>query len=61
MKSKTLPSIRIESKTDSQIQLALKKLNENSLVEINLQQFRRIAYEFTCQKIISGEKIKLQS
>jgi hypothetical protein len=61
MKSKTLPAIRIESRTNSNIQEALKKLNSDSLVEVTLQDFRRICYEFTSQKIILGEKIKLQS
>lgn len=61
MKSKTLPAVRIESKTDSLIQQSLKKLNEESLVQITLQDFRRICYEYTSQKILIGEKIKLQS
>jgi hypothetical protein len=61
MKSKTLPAVRIEEKTNSLIEQALKKLNLDSLVEITLQDFRRICYEFTSQKIILGEKIKLQS
>jgi len=61
VKTKTLPSIRLEPKTDSQMQLALKRLNDNSVVVITLQQFRRICYEFTSQKILLGENIKLQS
>lgn len=61
MKSKTLPAIRIESTTDELMQMALKRLNEDSLVEISLQDFRRICYEFTSQKIVQGEKIKLHS
>jgi hypothetical protein len=60
-KTKTLPAVRIESKTNSNIQEAIKKINEESIVEISLQDFRRIAYEFTSQKILLGEKIKLQS
>lgn len=55
----TLPAIRITTETDSRMESALKKLNEDSLVEISLQEFRRICYEFTSQKILHGEKIKL--
>ena len=61
MKSKTLPSVRIESKTDELMQMALKRLNAHSLVLLSLQDFRRICYEFTSQKIVQGEKIKLHS
>lgn len=61
MKTKTLPAVRIESKTDSLMKQSLKRLNENSLVELTLQDFRRICYEYTSQKILLGEQIKLQS
>jgi hypothetical protein len=60
MKTKTFPSIRIETRTNELIVSAMKKLNENSLVELTLQDFRRICYEFTSQKILLGEKIRLQ-
>ena len=60
IKTKTLPSIRIETKTDSHITQGLKKINENSLIEISLQDYRRLCYEFTSQKILLGEQIKLQ-
>jgi hypothetical protein len=39
MKTKTLPSIRIESKTDSNMVQALKKLNEKSLLEVTLHNY----------------------
>ncbi len=58
-KIKTLPSIRIDSETESLIQSSLRKLNENSLVEITTQDLRRICYEFCCRKILSGEQIKV--
>ena len=59
MKTKTLPSVRTESKTDSNMQGALKKINQDALIEISLQDFRRVCYEYTSQKILLGEKIKL--
>lgn len=59
-KIKTLPAVRIDLKTQSNMESALKKLNEDSIVEITLQDFRRLCYEFCSQRILSGEKIKLQ-
>ena len=60
VKNKTLPAIRIESNTNELIELAIKKLNDSSLVKLTLQDFRRICYEFTCRKIITGEKLQMQ-
>lgn len=60
MKSKTLPAVRIDSKTDSNMQGAINKLNEKSLVKITLQDFRRICYEFCSQEILKGKEIQLQ-
>jgi len=59
-KTKTLPSLRITTPTWENIQSALNKLNENSLIELSLQDYRRLAYEFLSQKISLGEKIQLQ-
>lgn len=59
-KIKTLPSIRIDIQTQMNMQSALNKLNESSIVEIKLQEFRRICYEFCSQKILAGETIKLK-
>ncbi len=59
-KQKTLPAIRITSELDSNMKQAIKKLNEKSIIEIPLQEFRRICYIFTSQKILMGEEIKLR-
>ena len=59
IKTKTLPSIRISSKTDSLMKSALNKLNETSIIEITLQDLRRICYELGSKQIISGDQIKL--
>ena len=59
-KVKTSPSIRIDEKTKEEMESALRKLNENSIVEISIQDFRRICYEFCSQRILAGELIKLQ-
>ena len=60
MKTKTLPAIRIDSQTDSNMIQALRKVNDDSLVKVSQQDFRRLCYEFTSQKILLGEKIKLR-
>ena len=60
MKTKTLPAVRIESKTNDLIDSAIKKINESQIVPLTLQDFRRLCYEFTCRKIIAGEKLQLQ-
>jgi len=58
MKSKTLPAIRITANTTSRMESALKKLNQDSIIEITQQDFRRLCYEFFSQKVLSGEEIK---
>jgi len=56
-KSKTLPSIRIDEETLSNINRAIEKYNETSLQEISTQEFRRISYELLSQMILTGQKI----
>lgn len=60
MKTKTLPAVRIDPKTASNIQSALNKLNENQIIPITLQDFRRICYEYTTQEILLGKEIKIR-
>jgi hypothetical protein len=60
MKTKTLPAVRIESKTDELMKMALNKVNETQIVPLCIQDFRRLCYEFTSRKIISGEKLQMQ-
>lgn len=58
MKSKTLPAIRIDNQTDSNIQAAIKKINKASVVEITLQDFRRLSYEYFTQQILKSDNLK---
>ena len=57
---KTLPSIRIEETDIVSIESALKKFNQNSIVEMNTQGFRRLAYKILSQMILNGEEIPLK-
>lgn len=57
MKTKTLPSLRIDSSTESKVKMAMKKLNENSLVSISLQDFRRLSLETLSGLILSGQPL----
>ena len=59
IKTKNLPCLRIDSRTDSLMKSALEKLNQNSLINICLADFRRICYEFTSAEILKGVSIKL--
>ncbi len=57
---KTLPTIKITDKTNSNIQFALSKYNETANVPLTLQDFRRLAYEFLSQTILKGEVIPVK-
>ena len=59
MKKMHLSSLRIDDRTNSHIRRALEKLNEESVVTISLQEFRRICLEYTSQQILQGIQIKL--
>jgi len=60
-KSKTLNSIRIGEQTFSNMQQALKKINEKNLFKITESDFRRMAYYYFSQKClkVSGDTSKL--
>ena len=57
MKTKTFPSLRISSATETRVVSALKKLNDSSPVEISLQDFRRISYNFLAQMILNDKQL----
>lgn len=59
-KTKTLPSIRITDNTYEQIVLSLNKFNEKSIVDLTLQDYRRLAYSFLASKILSGEAVNIK-
>jgi hypothetical protein len=56
-KTKTLPSLRITDDTDSTMQMAIKKLNEKSIVPVTLQEYRRICYYMTSKLILEGKEL----
>lgn len=60
MKSKTLPSLRISQSLFENLKQALKKLNEDSILEITQADFIRIALSFTSQQILNGVTLKIQ-
>jgi len=57
MKTKKFPSLRISSATETRVVSALKKLNDSSPVEISLQDFRRISYNFLAQMILNDKQL----
>lgn len=60
MKAKTLPCIRIEEDEFKNIERAVEKFNSNSIVEMNLQGFRRFSYRLLSQMILTGQEIPMQ-
>lgn len=59
-KNKTLPSIRISSNTHEQIVLAMNKFNQNSIINLTLQDFRRLAYLYLSRHILSGKPLDIK-
>lgn len=57
IKTKTLPSIRITEYTNETMQIAIKKLNEKSIMPVNLQEYRRFCYLVTSKLIIEGKEL----
>lgn len=60
MKKKTLPSIRISEETYSNIESAIRKYNENSLLELSIQEFRRLSYELLSQMILQDKELPVK-
>lgn len=59
-KVKTLPTIRISAHTQEQMTHALKKLNKQSIVEVTIQDFRRLAYLYLSKHILSDKNLDLK-
>ena len=55
--TKTFPSLRISERTNNKVEQALKKLNEKQILEITLQDYRRICLEYTSQFILNGGEL----
>jgi len=56
-KTKTLPSLRIESKTDSLMKQAIAKLNQKSIIKISQNDFVRICLEYFSQLVLSDKEL----
>ena len=56
----TLPSIRLEEKTYSNIESAISKYNNKSLVKLKLSEFRRLSYEILSQMILQDKEIPVK-
>ena len=52
---KTLPSVRLSTETFSNVERAIIKHNEGSLVKLSQQDFRRYAYELLSQAILQNK------
>ena len=57
---KTLPSIKCEEETIENMKAAIKKFNKKSLVEMSIQEFRRIGYELLAQMILQDRELPIK-
>ena len=57
---KTLPSIRLEEKTITNMKSAVRKYNKRSLVEISFAEYRRLCYEVLSQMILRDFDIPIK-
>ena len=57
---KTLSSLRVEESTIENIKQAIKKYNEQNLVSLTENEFRRLSYELLSQMILQNMKIPIK-
>jgi len=60
MEKQTLPAIKIDAKTKSNMESALIKLNERQIVEMSFQDYRRLCYEYMNQSVLTGKEINVK-
>lgn len=56
---KTLPSIRVEEQDIENMKQAIKKFNQNNIVDLNEQGFRNLSYKILAHMILSDEEIPI--
>jgi len=57
---KTLSSLKVEEESISNIKAAIKKYNENNLMPISENEFRRLSYELLAQLILQDKPIPIK-
>lgn len=57
--NRTLPSVKIEEKDFENIHRALDKFNENAIVDMSVQGFRRLSYKILIQLIFTDSEIPI--
>jgi len=60
MKKKTLSSLKVSEQTILNIKSAIKKYNENNLMPLNENEFRRLSYEVLSQLILQNKPIPVK-
>lgn len=56
MKKATLPNLRLAEETVSNMKAAIEKHNENSILNLTVQEFRRLSIELLSQSILQDRK-----
>ena len=57
---KTLPSIKVKEETIANMLQAIKKYNQENLVELTMQEFRRLSYEFFSKMILLDKELPIK-
>ena len=57
---KTIPSVKVESQTLDNIHAAILKYNKSNLVNLSMQEFRRLALELLSQMILQDKSLPIK-
>ena len=57
---KTLPSLKVKEQTINNMNSAIAEFNKTSLIQMTLQEFRRLSYEFLSQMILQKKELPVK-
>ena len=57
---KTLSSLKVDERTIDNMGMAIKKYNEDNLMPLNKNEFRRLAYEILSQIILQDKELPVK-
>ena len=57
---KTLPSLKVKEQTIDNMNSAITEFNKTSLIQMTLQEFRRLSYEFLSQMILQKKELPVK-
>jgi len=60
MKKKTLSSLKVDERTINNMKRAIEKYNEENLMPLNENEFRRLSYELLAQIILQNKELPIK-